>query len=74
MRWRRRWREHRGQPLAGIVVVTDGRSNAGEDPLKIAKQAAAEAVPIFGLAAGTSQGPRNMPAGRVGSEPRGFHS
>ena len=31
---------HRGRPVAGVVLVTDGRSNAGEDPLRAAEAAA----------------------------------
>src|SRR5581483_6616318 len=25
---------HRGQPVAGLVLATDGRSNTGEDPIR----------------------------------------
>lgn len=50
---------HRGQPMAGILLVTDGRTNAGEDPRKAAAQAAKDGVPIVSLAVGTVDGPRN---------------
>ena len=50
---------HRGQPLAGVLLITDGQSNAGEPPLKAAEAAGAEGVPVVVLAAGTPEGPRN---------------
>ncbi|MGA2229377.1 MAG: VWA domain-containing protein [Tepidisphaeraceae bacterium] len=49
---------YQGQPLAGILLVTDGQSNAGESPVKAAQFAAAEGVPIVCLGLGTAQGPR----------------
>ena len=51
---------HRGRPLAGILLVTDGQSNGGEDPHKIAQQAGKLGVPIHVLGMGTEQGPSNV--------------
>jgi hypothetical protein len=51
---------HRGRPVAGIVLVTDGRSNAGEDPIRVAETAARLGIPIFPIAAGAEEGPRNV--------------
>jgi hypothetical protein len=50
---------HRGQPLAGVLVVSDGQSNSGEDPRKIAEAAGRDGVVIQALAVGTEQGPSN---------------
>ncbi|HTQ40348.1 MAG TPA: vWA domain-containing protein [Pirellulales bacterium] len=50
---------HRNQPLAGVLLVTDGQSNAGEDARKIAQAAGKQGVPIHVLAMGTEQGPSN---------------
>ena len=50
---------HRGQPLAGVLLVSDGRSNSGDDPRKVAEQAGADGIPVHALAVGTEQGPRN---------------
>jgi hypothetical protein len=50
---------HRGQPIAGILLLTDGRSNVGEDPRKIAAAAGKLGVPIHALAVGTEEPPRN---------------
>lgn len=51
---------HRGQPLAGVLLVTEGQSNTGDDPLQVAAQAGRDGVPIVTLAVGTEQGPRNV--------------
>jgi hypothetical protein len=50
---------HRGQPLAGVLVVSDGQSNAGEDVRKVAEQAGRDGVTVHALAVGTEQGPSN---------------
>ncbi len=49
---------YQGQPVAGILLITDGQSNAGEAPAKAADFAAAQGVPVIPLAVGTVQGPR----------------
>ncbi len=51
---------HRGRPVAGMVLVSDGRSNAGEDPLRVAESLARMNIPIFPVAAGGEEGPRNV--------------
>jgi hypothetical protein len=60
---------HRGRPIAGIVLVTDGRSNAGEDPLRVAEVAARLNVPIFPIAAGGEEGPRNVRVADIEASP-----
>lgn len=60
---------YRGQPLAGVLVVTDGQSNAGESPTKAAEFAAAEGVPVVSLAVGTPEGPRNAKVVKIESNP-----
>lgn len=50
---------HRGQELAGILLITDGQSNAGAEPRSAALAAGKAHVPIVSLAAGTPEGPRN---------------
>jgi hypothetical protein len=50
---------YRGQPLAGVLLVTDGQSNTGEPPSKAAEFAAGEGIPVNVLAIGTPEGPRN---------------
>ncbi len=51
---------HRGQPVAGVVLATDGRSNTGEDPLRAVESAARLDIPVFSIAAGGDEGPRNI--------------
>ena len=51
---------HRGQPVAGVILATDGRSNTGEDPLRAVEGAARQNIPIFSIAAGADEGPRNV--------------
>ena len=51
---------HRGRPVAGIVLVTDGRSNAGEDPLRVAESLARLASRSSLSQPGAEEGPRNV--------------
>jgi hypothetical protein len=51
---------HRGQPLAGVILATDGRSNTGEEPLHAVEEAARRNIPLFLIAAGADEGPRNI--------------
>jgi hypothetical protein len=51
---------YRGQPVAGIVVISDGQSNSGEMPLKSAEFAGSEGIPLALIEAGTAEGPRNV--------------
>ncbi|MAE67433.1 MAG: hypothetical protein CMJ18_24495 [Phycisphaeraceae bacterium] len=50
---------YRGQPMAGLVLISDGQSNAGPSPVAAARHAGAERIPIAVIAMGTTQGPRN---------------
>lgn len=52
--------EERHQPLAGIVVFTDGQHNAGLDPLAAAQQAARTGVPIYTVGLGSDRAPANV--------------
>jgi len=51
---------HRGQPLAGVLVVSDGQSNGGEDPRKVAQQAGRDGTVIHALVVGSERGPSNV--------------
>jgi hypothetical protein len=61
--------EHRGQPMAGILVASDGQSNAGEDPRKAAELAGKQGVPIVALAVGTLAGPSNARLAAIDADP-----
>lgn len=60
---------HRGRPVAGIVLVSDGRSNAGEDPLRVAEAIARLGIPIYPIAAGGEEGPRNVRVAEIEASP-----
>jgi hypothetical protein len=60
---------HRGQPLAGILLVTDGQSNAGLDARTAAAAAGKAGVPVVSLAAGTPEGPRNVRLAGIEASP-----
>jgi hypothetical protein len=60
---------HRGRPVAGVVLVTDGRSNGGEDPLRAAEAAVRQGIPIFPVAAGAEEGPRNVRLAEIEASP-----
>lgn len=49
---RRAISKSRGQPLAGLLVVTDGASNAGASPITASELATREGVPIYAWGVG----------------------
>ncbi len=49
----------RGQPLAGIILMTDGGNNSGGSPEEAAAEAAREGVPIYAYGAGITS-PRDI--------------
>jgi von Willebrand factor type A domain len=52
--------QERGSPLAGIVILTDGQSNAGVEPTSIVGAAAANGVPIYAIGVGSPDDPINV--------------
>ncbi len=52
--------QERGAPLAGIVVISDGRFNAGIDPLLTISEASLQGVPIHTVGMGTAKNPINV--------------
>jgi hypothetical protein len=60
---------HRGQPVAGVVIASDGRSNTGEDPLRAIEGAVRANIPIFAIASGAAEGPRNVRLAEVEVSP-----
>ncbi len=51
--------ENRGQPVAGVLLVTDGANNTGAPPEEIAELARQEGVPIYAYGLGIT-GPRDI--------------
>ena len=60
---------HRGQPVAGMVIASDGRSNTGEEPLRALEAAVRQNIPIYAIAAGAAEGPRNVRLAEVEVSP-----
>lgn len=54
----------RGQPLAGIVVVTDGANNSGSPPLEAAERLHSEGVPLYIYGVGLTA-PRDIILGNL---------
>jgi len=54
-----------GNPVAGIVVITDGQNTEGDDPLSAADAAANLDVPLFTIGVGDSAEPRNIKVAEV---------
>lgn len=50
---------HRGEPLAGVLVLSDGASNRGLAPAEAAAAARAEGVPVFFYGVGVTE-PRDV--------------
>jgi len=53
-------KEMRGQPLAGIVLLSDGRQNAGEDAVQAAQACKLQHVPIFTVGVGDPAEPKDF--------------
>jgi hypothetical protein len=54
-------RELRGLPLAGVVLITDGRQNAGEDPVQVVlSQLKAQRTPLFTVSVGDPGEPKDI--------------
>ena len=60
---------HRGQPIAGILLVSDGVSNTGSEPRRAATEASKLGVPIHTLGIGSEQGPSNAQVLEVETSP-----
>jgi len=56
----------KGQPVAGIVLITDGSHNSGEDPVRSAQKAG---VPIYTVGVGQTKMPRDISVSRVEVSP-----
>lgn len=54
-----------GKPIAGIVLISDGQHNQGDDPLEAADDAAIHDVPIFAVGIGNPHSPRNVKVASV---------
>ena len=58
-----------GRPPAAIVLLSDGKTTAGRDPVEVAREARAAGIPVSTVALGTPSGTLELPDGRVQSVP-----
>ena len=56
----------KGQPIAGVVLVTDGRYNSGEDPIKTVQKTG---IPIYTVGVGQAKVIRDIQITRVEASP-----
>ena len=62
----------RGGPIAGIVVITDGRNNAGLEPSRALAAASNANIPIYTVGIGSSETPKNVQIVDIQAPPRVF--
>lgn len=53
------WQRKRGQPLAGVVLATDGGNNSGSAPLEVANLFRQERIPVYAYGVGIAS-PRDL--------------
>jgi len=53
-------KDTRGQPLAGVVIISDGRQNAGEDAVQAAQTFKTQRVPLFTVGVGDPSEPKDF--------------
>lgn len=61
----------RGQPLAGIVLITDSANNAGSSPIAAAELATREGIPVYGWGVGITN-PKDVAVASVFARDVGF--
>ncbi len=49
-----------GNPLAGVIILTDGRNNAGLDPKSVIASAKSARVPLYVVGLGSERSPPNL--------------
>ena len=61
-------------PPAAIVLISDGATTSGRDPVDVARDARAAGIPVSTVALGTPDGTLELPDGRTQSVPPDFES
>jgi hypothetical protein len=54
-----------GEDIAGVVVLSDGRFNFGEDPLKLARLLGARGIPLYPVTVGSTVAPTDVAVVKV---------
>ena len=60
---------YNGMPLAGALLITDGRSTSGEPLSSVAEEWISKSAPVASLVIGTPEGPRNAVLDQVETNP-----
>lgn len=66
--------KERGGPIAGIVVLTDGRNNAGLPTARAMAGAANAGIPVFPIGIGSTLTPKNIRVSHIQAPPKVFPS
>ena len=66
--------KERGGPIAGIVVVTDGRNNSGVQPARAIAAAANAGIPVYPIGIGSTETPKNIQVADIQAPPKVFPS
>ncbi len=66
--------KERGGPIAGIVVVTDGRNNSGIQPARAIAAASNAGIPIYPIGIGSTLTPKNVLVSDIQVPPKVFPS
>jgi len=53
-------KELRGQPLAGVVLISDGRQKGGEDAIQAAQTLRTQRVPVYAVGVGDPSEPKDF--------------
>jgi hypothetical protein len=64
--------QERGGPIAGIVLVTDGRNNIGLDPQRALSSAVDAGIPIYSIGVGSDREVQNVKVADIQAPPRAF--
>lgn len=64
--------EERHRPISAVVIISDGRQNAGELPEKAVRTARDARIPIYSIGLGTTERPTNVRVVELNAAPRAF--
>ena len=64
--------KERGGPIAGIVLISDGRNNGGVQPTRAMAAASNAGIPVFPIGIGSSSSPKNVQVADIQAPPRVF--
>lgn len=66
--------KERDGPIAGIIVVTDGRSNEGVQPARAIAAAVNAGIPVYPIGIGSTEAPKNVLVADIQAPPKVFPS